>query len=232
MPGLLTRYHLAAVSLRAADGRGALDGRGLSRLLAAMTPFPRRRPLSFRQRPQATLCRLRFGFEPVQAAVRCVFLVNPGVPAANQFGVHVAPINVDAANSAPVTVARLLAHGCHLSENKARQRLFRGEVVRLPFSGVSISASRTLIARRSTGTVNSVAVRHAYDLANELNRSGGRGEQRGSECDAQKQRSSRCPYEERMYLPVHVRRNSSPRPGPPRRDLALSGAGASCGARL
>jgi hypothetical protein len=36
-------------------------------------------------------------------------------------------------------------------------------------------------------------------LANELNRSGGRGEQRGSECDAQKQRSLRCAYEERVY---------------------------------
>jgi hypothetical protein len=87
----------------------------LSRPLAAVTSFPGRRPLGFRQRPQSTLRRLGFGFEPVQAAVRCVFLVNPGVAAANQFGVHVTPINVDAANSAPITVAGLLAHGCDLS---------------------------------------------------------------------------------------------------------------------
>jgi hypothetical protein len=37
------------------------------------------------------------------------------------------------ANSAPITVAGLLAHGCDLSENEVRVRLFRGAAVRLPF---------------------------------------------------------------------------------------------------
>jgi hypothetical protein len=45
MPSLLARHHLAAVSLRAAGARGVLNGRGLSRLLTAVTPFPGRHPL-------------------------------------------------------------------------------------------------------------------------------------------------------------------------------------------
>ena len=73
MPGFLTRRHLAAVSLRAAGGRGALHGRGFSRLLAAVTPFPRRHPLGFRQRPQAAsrLPRLNFHIGITRSVRRC-----------------------------------------------------------------------------------------------------------------------------------------------------------------
>jgi hypothetical protein len=66
----------------------------------------------------------------------------------------------------------------------------------------------------------------------------------GASAEVSRKRNAAYPfgvaYEEQVYPQVHVegfpikrrvRRNSSARPAPPRRDLALSGAAASCGAR-